>query len=70
MQSKIHHVLNLVIAAACVFGILGSIVRPGALLPFAILLVVVMGWASSYIIRQGIASAMAIFGKDDSDKTE
>jgi len=70
MLAKIQHMFNVVLGLAVVFGLLGSLFRPG-LLPMAILIVVVLAWACRAILTQMFVSIMILRAKpDDADKIE
>lgn len=73
MQSKIGQVVSVAFALLIVFGLVGSFVKPDALLPAAFLVFTVLGWAAGKIVNEGIVAGRALHAAmkgSDEDKSE
>jgi len=62
-NTKFGHVINVLYALVTVFAIVGGVVRPGEL-PLAILVIAILTWTTTQIIRAGGLSAFALLHGD------
>lgn len=60
MQSKISLAVGVIFAALIVFGLVGSIASPHSVIPAAILVFTILGWASARIVNEGTAAAKTL----------
>lgn len=65
MESKIAHVVNVIFSLLVIFALVGSVVKPGSMMPATVLVFTVLGWASGRIVRDGTASIKALFSKGE-----
>ncbi len=62
--------VSVAFALLVIFGLVGSVFRPESMLPVAILVLTVLGWAGGRIIREGLESARfirAVLASDDEE---
>lgn len=63
--TKFGHGINVAFALIVVFAIVGGIVKPGEMLPLAIVIITVLMWVTARIVRDGALSLVALIHGED-----